>query len=325
MNLKSVAFRAVLPLAVLFTLGTAPLAFAQPSNAKLVVGFTPGGPIDAVARIISTQLGHELGVNMIVENRAGANAGLAAEYVAKAEPDGRTLFLTSTGAVAISPSLYEKLSFNPVRDFEPVSLVVSTDEVFVVGAKHPANDVKEFIAYANKQNRGAAIASSGTGSIPHLAAELFADVTGIKMVHVPYKGVAPAITDVIAGHVDGIFIDIPVALAHIKAGNLKALGLAAPQRHATLPTTKTFQEVGIKGVDSSNWYAIYAPKGTPVAELDRINQAIRRTLANPTVKNAMLAIGAEPSPSTRADLGKLLKSDLDKWQRVIRDKKITAD
>ena len=212
-----------------------------------------------------------------------------------------------------------------MRDFEPVSLVVSTDEVFVVGGKHPANDVKEFIAHANKQNRGAAIASSGAGSIPHLAAELFADVSGIKMVHVPYKGVAPAITDVIAGHVDGIFIDIPVALAHIKAGNLKALGLAAPQRHASLPDTKTFQEVGIKGVDSANWYAVFAPKATPVAELDRINQAVRRTLGNLTVKNAMLAIGAEPSPSTRADLGKLLKSDLEKWQRVIREKKITAN
>jgi tripartite-type tricarboxylate transporter receptor subunit TctC len=212
-----------------------------------------------------------------------------------------------------------------VRDFEPVSLLVSTAEVLVVGANHPANDVNEFIAYTKKRKDGAAIASSGTGSIPHLAAELFAERSGINMVHVPYKGIAPAITDVIAGQVDGVFIDVPVALAQIKAGKLKALGLAAPQRHSSLPNTKTFQEMGITGVDSSNWYAIFAPKGTPAKEVERLNQAVHRALNDPAVKKQLLAIGAEPSPSSPAELAQLLKNDLDKWGRVIRTKHITAN
>lgn len=312
-------------LVALTILASTSAAFGQQNPSKLVLGFPAGGPIDAVARIINVPLGKELGSSVIVENRAGANAGIAAEYVAKSDPDGRTLFMTSTGAVAISPALYANLGYNPVRDFEPVSLVVSTAEVLVVRTDHPANTIGQFIDYARKQNAGASLASSGSGSIPHLAAELFAEVTGIKMLHVPYKGVAPAITDVVAGHVDGIFIDVPVALAQIKGGKLKALGLAAPQRHAALPNTVTFDEAGIKGVDSANWYAIFAPKGTPAAIVERLNQGLQRALASPEVKKSLLAIGAEPSWTTPSGLAHLLKSDLDKWGRIIREKKITAE
>lgn len=303
----------------------APVAFAQGRTTRLVLGFAPGGPIDFVARVMTEQLGKELGHTVIAENKPGANAGIAAEYVAKSPPDGTTLFMTSLGAVAISPTLYDKLPYDPVRDFAPVSLVASTAEVLVASASNPANTVPEFIANARRKSDGATLASSGIGSVPHLAMELLADVTKTNLRHVPYKGVAPAITDVIAGHVDAIFIDVPVSLAHIKAGKLKALGLAAPRRHPMLPDTRTLQEMGITGVDSDNWYAIFAPKATPPVEIERISQAVRRTLENDAVKQKLLASGVEPAPTTPAELAALLKSDTEKWARIIKLKGIKGE
>ena len=302
-----------------------PPSFAQGKTTRLVVGFAPGGPIDFVGRTIAEQLGKELGQAVIVENKPGANAGIAAEYVAKSPPDGTTLYLSSTGAVAISPALYEKLPYDPVRDLAPVSLVVSTAEVLVASASNPASTVTEFIANARQKKDGATMASSGTGSVPHLAMELLADVTKTNLRHVPYKGVAPAITDVIAGHVDALFIDVPVALAHIRAGRLKPLGIAAPKRHPMLPETKTLQEMGLTGVDSDNWYAIFAPKATPAADVERISQAVRRTLENDAVRQKLLASGVEPAPTTPAQLAALLKADSEKWARIIKLKSIKGE
>lgn len=309
-------------IAALTMLGVGP-ALAQGKVTRLVVGFAPGGPIDFVGRVLSEQLSKELGQQVIVENKPGANAGIAAEFVARAPPDGQTLYLTSTGAVAISPALYEKLPYDPVRDLAPVSLVVSTAEVFVVNPKNPARDMNEFLANARKD--GAAVASSGVGSVPHLAMELVAEATKANLRHVPYKGVAPAINDVVGGHVDGLFIDVPVALSHIRSGNLKPLGIAAPKRHPMLPDTKTLQEQGIAGVDSDNWYAIFAPKATPPGEIERIGQAIRRTLENPTVKTKLLESGVEPAPTSPAQLAALLKSDTEKWARIIKLKNIKGE
>jgi tripartite-type tricarboxylate transporter receptor subunit TctC len=303
----------------------APGAFAQQKVTRLVVGFAPGGPIDFVARVLSDQLGKELGQTVVVENRTGANAGIAAELTAKAAPDGQTIFLTSTGAVAISPALYDKLSYDPVRDLTPVTLVVNTAEVLVVSASNPATTVPEFIANARKSQSGATMASSGIGSVPHLAMELLADVTKANLRHVPYKGVAPAISDVIGGHVDGLFIDVPVALGHIKSGKLKALGLAAPKRHPLLPEVRTLQEMGINGVDSDNWYAIFTSRGTPPAEVERLNQAVRRTLDSEGVKSKLLASGVVPAPTSPAGLAALLKTDSEKWARIIRAKNIKGE
>ena len=172
-------------------------AFAQTKTTRLIVGFPPGGPIDFVARLMAEQLGRELGQQVVVENKTGANAGIAADFVAKAAPDGQTLFLTTTGAVAISPSLYEKLAYDPVRDLTPVTLVCNTDEVLVTSINNPANSVPEFIAAARAKAGGATMGSSGIGSMPHLAMELLADVTKSPLRHVPYKGVGPAIIDAI--------------------------------------------------------------------------------------------------------------------------------
>jgi tripartite-type tricarboxylate transporter receptor subunit TctC len=306
-------------------LSAAPTAYAQTKSTRLVVGFAPGGPIDFVARVLSDQLGRELGHQVVVENKPGANANIAADFVAKAAPDGHTLFLTTAGAVAISPALYEKMPYDAFRDLAPVTLVVNTDEVLVVSSSNPSNNVPEFIAAAKQRKDGVTMGSSGIGSVPHLAMELLADVSKATLRHVPYKGVAPAITDVIAGHVDGIFIDVPVALGHIKAGKLKALGMAAPKRHPLLPDVKTLDEMGLPGVDSNNWYAIYTSKGTPAAEVDRVNQAMRRTLEAESVKPRLLAAGVVPAPGTPAALTTLQRADFEKWSRIIKLKGIKGE
>ena len=300
-------------------------ALAQAKTTRLVVAFPPGGPVDFVARTISEQLGKELGMQVIVENKAGANGAIAAEFVARSTPDGNTLWLTSVGAVAINPPLYEKLPYDPVRDLAPISLVVNNLELLVVGASNPASTGAEFIANAKLKKEGATMASSGTGSVPHLAMELLADATKANLVHVPYKGAAPAITDVIAGHVDGFFGDIPGLVGFIKAGKLKPIGIASPKRHPLLPDVKTFKEMGIAGVDSDTWYALFASKATPQVDIDRLNLAVKRTLTNEAVRTKLLVSGAEPSASSPAELALLLKNDTAKWGKVIRDKKIKPE
>ena len=305
----------------------APALQAQPAKiTRLVVAFPPGGPVDFVARTLAEQLGKELGHQVIIENKAGANGAIAAEYVARSAPDGLTLWLTSVGAVAINPSLYEKLSYDPQRDLTPVSLVVNNVEILVVGANAPYNTGAELVA-ASRQNpaKPLTMASSGTGSVPHLAMELLNDAAKINLQHIPYKGAAPAITDVIAGHVNGFFGDIPGLVSHIKSGRLKAIALAAHKRHPLFPDVKTFEEMGVPGVDSDNWYALFAAKGTPAAEIDRVNQAVRRSLNTEAVKSKLQASGAEVSPSTPAELATLLKNDSAKWARVVKAKNIKPD
>jgi tripartite-type tricarboxylate transporter receptor subunit TctC len=259
----------------------------------------------------------------MVENRAGANGAIAADTLLKAPADGQTLWLTSVGAVAINPSLYPALPYDPVRDLAPVSLLVNNVEMLVVNPNNPVNGPQEFIAAAKQ--KPTTMASSGTGSVPHLAMELLADATRTNLIHVPYKGAAPAITDVMAGHVDGFFGDIPGLMSHIRSGKLKPVALASTRRHPLFPDVKTFQEIGVAGVDSDNWYALFAHKNTSAADLERINQAVRRTLANEAVRTKLVASGAEPSASSSAELSTLLKNDMTKWSRVIRDKKVKAD
>ncbi len=301
-------------------------ALAQTKITRLVVAFPPGGPVDFVARTMADQLGKELGQQVIIENKAGANGAIAAELVSRAAPDGNTLWLTSVGAVAINPALYEKLAYDPQRDLTPVSLVVNNVEVLVVGANAPYNTGAEFVAASRQQkNAPLTMASSGTGSVPHLAMELLNDAAKINLLHVPYKGAAPAITDVIAGHVNGFFGDIPGLIGHIRGGKLKPIGIAASKRHPLLPDVKTFNEMGMPGVDSDNWYALFAAKGTPAAEIDRVNQAVRRTLGTEAVRAKLLASGAVPAPSTPPELAALMKNDAAKWTRVVRAKNIKPD
>jgi tripartite-type tricarboxylate transporter receptor subunit TctC len=303
--------------------GFTALASAQTKTTRILVAFPPGGPVDFVARTLTEQLSKELGQQVMVENKAGANGAIAADTLLKAPADGQTLWLTSVGAVAINPSLYPALPYDPVRDLAPVSLVVNNVEMLVVNPNNPVNGPQEFVAAAKQKPTN--MASSGTGSVPHLAMELLADATKSNLIHVPYKGAAPAITDVIAGHVDGFFGDIPGLMGHIRSGKLKPVALASTRRHPLFPDVKTFQEIGINGVDSDNWYALFTHKNIPAADLERINQAVRRTLANEAVRSKLIASGAEPSASSSAELSTLLKNDMVKWGRVIRDKKVKAD
>lgn len=299
------------------------LALAQPKTVRLLVAFPPGGPVDFVARTISEQLGKELGQPVIVENKAGANGAIAADTLLKAPADAQMLWLSSVGAVAINPALYPNLPYDPVKDLAPVSLVVNNVEMLVVHPNNPVNGPQDFIQAARQKR--VTMASSGTGSVPHLAMELLADATRTDLAHIPYKGAAPAITDVMAGHVDGFFGDIPGLMSHIRAGKLKPVALASTRRHPLFPDVKTFQEIGVGGVDSDNWYALFAHKNTAPADLERLSQAVQRALANEAVRSKLVSSGAEPAASSPNDLAALLRNDLQKWGRVIRDKKIKAD
>jgi len=307
------------------TLGFSSLACAQADMTRIVVAFPPGGPVDFVARVLSDQLSKELGHNVIVENKAGANGIIAAQHVSRAAPDARTLWLTSVGAVAINPALYPTLPYDPTKDLTPVSLVVNNVEMLVVNAEAPYNTGAEFVEFARKGSEQPTMASSGTGSVPHLAMELLNDSANIRLRHIPYKGAAPAITDVIAGHVNGFFGDIPGLIGHINAGKLKPIGVASTKRHPRFPEVKTFAEMGFEGVDSDNWYALFAAKGTPSAEAERVSQAVRRALANPDIKEKLEASGAEAAGSTPEELSEVLARDMDKWAKVIRANNISVE
>jgi tripartite-type tricarboxylate transporter receptor subunit TctC len=292
---------------------------------RIIVAFPAGGPVDFVARAIADPLGKELGTRVIVDNKPGGNGAIAAETVARAAPDGTTLWLTSVGAVAINPVLYDKLSYDVQRDFAPVSLVVNNDELLVVNVNDPANTVPEFIANAKKRQGPTPVASTGIGSIPHLAGEQLADASKANLLHVPYKGAAPAITDVMGGQVAAFFGDIPGLITHVKGGKLKAIGLAAPKRHPALPDVPTFVEQGIAGVDSNNWYALFVPAKTPPEMVAALNRAVRSVLATPAVSERLAASGAVPVASTPQELTTLVRHDTEKWGKLIRDKKITAE
>ena len=313
--------------AVAFALAAAlvtPFAWAQEKVTRLLIAFPAGGPVDLVGRTIAEQLGRELNQRVIVENKPGGNGAVAAQNVVQSPADGTTLWLTSVGAVAINPVLYDKLAYD-MKDLAPVSLVVDNDELLVVNPANPAKDAAEFVANAKKSAQPVAIASSGVGSIPHLAMEQLAESTHANLLHVPYKGAAPAITDVMGNQVAAFFGDIPGLIGHVKGGKLKAIGIAAPKRHPLLPDVPTLAEQGLPGVDSNNWYAIFVSAKTPPATVAAINDAIRKTLATPAVNEKLVASGALPAASSPQELGVILKRDTEKWGKLIKAKKITPE
>ncbi len=298
--------------------------YAQPNNIiKMIVAFPPGGPVDSMARSLVEPLGKELNAQIVIENKPGGNGAIAAEYLAANPADGKTLWFTSAGAVAINPGLYEKLSYNPVKDLAPVSLVANNVEVLVVNPNSPANNAAEFVALA--KSKDLTMGSSGTGSVPHLALEQLNDSAGVKIMHVPYRGAAPAITDVMAGHVDGFFGDIPGLIGYIKSGKLKPIGLAADKRNSAIPDVKTFNEMGIKGVDTNNWYAVFVKVGTPKADIERLSMALKKVVKQDPLNSKLSQSGSEPVGSSPEELGIVLKRDIAKWSQLIKAKKITAE
>jgi tripartite-type tricarboxylate transporter receptor subunit TctC len=310
--------------ALLAFVGSAGSAWAQ-SPTRIVVSFTPGGPVDSVARTLTEQLGKELGSPVVVENKPGANGAIGAMEVLRSAPDGRTIWITSVGAAAINPALYDTLPYDMQRDFAPVSLIVDNVELLVVNNDDPAKTAPEFVARSKASAQGTSMASSGIGSIPHLAIEQLTDSTGAKLVHIPFNGAAPAITNLMGAQVGGFFGDVPGLIGHVKGGKLRAIGIAAPKRHPALPDVPTLEEQGIKGVDTVNWYAFFVPAKTPPAVIEALNKAVRATLATPAVRDKLIASGADPRATTPQELAALVKSDSEKWARLIKAKGIKVE
>ena len=296
---------------------------AQSNVIKMIVAFPPGGPVDSMARSLVEPLGKDLNAQIVIENKPGGNGAIAAEFLAANSADGKTIWFTSAGAVAINPGLYEKLAYNPVKDLAAVSLVANNVEVLVVNPASPANNAAEFIALAKKSDL--TMGSSGTGSVPHLALEQLNDSANVKILHVPSTGAAPAITDVLAGHVEGFFGDIPGLIGYIRSGKLKPIGLAADKRNSAIPDVKTFNEMGIKGVDTNNWYAVFVKAGTPKSDIDRLSASIKRVVKQEPLNSKLTQAGSEPVGSSPEELSAILKKDIAKWTQLIKTKKISPE
>jgi len=292
---------------------------------RMVVAFPPGGPTDFVGRLLADKLKALLGQSVIIENRAGANGAVGAEYVARANPDGTTLFLTTVGAVAVTPHLTAKVPYDSLRDFAPVTLVVRNTTILVVKPDMPVASAKELAALAARNPGAIAIASTGTGSMPHLALELYQSAAGVKFLHVPYRGAAAALTDLLGGQVQGMFADALVLLPQIQAGRIRPLGAASASRSAALPQVATLAEQGFADTSADNWYGLLAPARTPAAVIGKLHDAVTAALAAPDIRDRLIEAGAIPAPTTAEEFGDLLREELARWGRVVREKNIKAE
>lgn len=291
---------------------------------RLVVGYSAGGATDQIARLMGQKLSEALGQPVLIENRPGAGASIASEAVAKSAPDGYTIFM-STIANTINTSLYPALPFDFARDFAPITLVATIPNVLVVNPGVAAKDLKEFIALAKSKPGEINFASSGSGSSIHLSGELFNLVAGVKLVHVPYKGSAPAMTDLLGGQVQSMFDNMPSALPHIKAGKLRALGLTSAVRSAAAPNIPTLAEAGLPGCEIISWFALSAPAKTPKEVIARLNLEATKALRLADVREKLAAMGAEPAPGTPEALAALIKTETAKWAQVVKQSGARVD
>ena len=320
--------RVIVALAAWAVLSAAAAAQAQefPSRpVRMVVPFVVGTP-DAIARTLAAQLTGQVGQNVIVDNRAGANGIIGAEVVAKSAPDGYTLLLTSASFV-VNPSIYRKLPFNPLRDFTPISNVCTLEAfILTVPPALPAQTVKDLIALANKPGAKLAYASPGIGNTIHIAGALFSVRAGINMVHVPYKGGGPAVGALLGGEVQVMFANPPLALTLIQGGKLRALGYTGTKRLATLPSVPTMTEAGVQGMElDGGWFGLLGPAKMPPRVLDKLNRETRAALENPQVRERLLALGLEPAPTTSAQYKALLEREVKAYAELVRITGIKAD
>jgi len=289
---------------------------------RVVVAFPPGGPTDFVGRLIADKMTASLGQRVYIENRAGAAGTVGADNIAKADPDGYSLFLTTSGAVTIAPHIQANVPYDPLKDFAPVALVTKVTEVLVVTPKLGIKTVKELVALAKDKPGAVAFASTGIGSPPHLALELLDVSAGVKFLHVPYRGAAPALTDLLGGQVQVLCADLPVLISQIQAGTLIPIGAAATKRDAVLPDVPTLTEQGYPNTDASNWYALLAPAKTPPAVIARLNKAVDDALDDPEVHDKLVKAGATPVGGTPESLGAFMKSEYERWGQVVKDRDI---
>ncbi|AHG62702.1 Bug family tripartite tricarboxylate transporter substrate binding protein [Advenella mimigardefordensis] len=296
------------------------VAAAPPVN--VVVAFPAGGPGDTLARVTGKELESQLKTPVVVENKPGGNGAIAASTVTRARPDGNTLFLSSTGAIAVNPALYKKLIYDPAKDLQPVALLVSTPEVLVVSRKSGITSVKALLEKAKTDPNGISLSTSGVGSMPHMAIAQFRIATQANTLIVPFGGAAPAITATIGGQVDGFFGDVSGLVQHIKDGSLVPIGVASDKRSAALPDVPTFDELGIKNVHATNWYGVFAPTGTPEEKIRELNTAYRAVMKTPAVQKYVQTSGLDTGDLDPAQFGTLIKEDTQKWGALIKQENI---
>jgi tripartite-type tricarboxylate transporter receptor subunit TctC len=311
--------RAIALVAALACLGAMPV-FGQEYPTKpfrLIVGFPAGGGSDIVARIIAQKLGAELGQTAIVENRPGASANIAAELVAKAAPDGYTL-LFGNSSLAISPAVFRKMAYSPTRDLVPISMASQYPFTLVAHPSLPVKTVKDLVALAKSKPNALDYASSGAGTMSHMAMELLRTKTGVRINHLPYKGAAPQSVALLTGESQVAFIVLPVAVRHFKTGKMRGLGVAGPKRAALAPDVPTMIEAGISGHTAMQWNGLFAPARTPQPILDKLHRAWLSTVKSADVAKRIVASGAEPAPNSPAEFGAFLKEETEKWAAVAK-------
>jgi tripartite-type tricarboxylate transporter receptor subunit TctC len=300
-------------------------ATAQTKVTKLIVGFPPGGPVDIVARIIAEPMGRDMGQSVIVENKPGGNTFIAAEMLARSPADGSVAMLASLSTIVLNPLLYEKMPYDPVTEMAPVSMVISSPTIMVVNTNDAAADAAAFANAAKAKSQPTPIGSAGVGGTTHIALELFAQASGSNVLHVPYKGAAPVISDVINGQVPAFFGDLPGVIGHIRGGKLKALAVLAKGQSPQLPGVKTMAEQGFAGVEMENWYAVYVPAKTPPDVIARLNKAVRAALEEPATRAKLIEIGANVIPSTPEEVEKTRIADSLRMGALIKAKGIKAE
>lgn len=285
---------------------------------KLIVPFPPGGPNDIIARAVGQRMSELAGQPVTIDNRGGAGGVLGTDAVAKAEPDGYTIAITSAGALAISVSLQEKLPYDSTKDLKPITLVAKVPEMLVVATGVPAKDMKELVALAKSKPGKLNFASSGPGSMPHLAGELFKMRAGIDIVHVPYRGAAPAVNDLLAQQVEMVFLDLPILLPQVQAGKLKPIAVGAKERAPSAKDVPTTAEAGFPQIEAENWYGMVAPAGTPPAIVAKLNKLASEAMQDASVKEKLLSQGATLSPTTPDAFAAYIRSEIDKWGKVVQ-------
>jgi tripartite-type tricarboxylate transporter receptor subunit TctC len=299
-------------------------AAAQATNypsrpVRIIVPFAAGGTTDIFARLIGEKLSQSLGQQFVIENRGGAGGNIGADAVAKAEPDGYTLVMGTVGTHAINASLYATMPYNPLRDFAPVAYAAGVPNLMVVNPKNvKASSVQEFIAEAKASQRKFNMASSGNGTSIHLSGELFKQITGVEMPHVPYRGSGPAINDLIGGQVDVMFDNLPSSIEHAKAGTLRPLAVTSAQRSPALPDVPTLAESGLPGFEATSWFALFAPKGTPAEITSKLNQEVRKALDTPELRKRFANLGGEIKPMSPDELMAYVRSEHEKWAKVVK-------
>lgn len=319
------AGRAAVFAAALMALISAPWAFGQayPNKPiKLVVTFPAGGGADFAGRSIATKVSEALGQPVVVDNRAGGNGMIGNEAIAKSPPDGYSLLLGAAGPLTIVPNLYEKVPVNTLKDYEPISLINTSPFVLTVNASMPVNTLAEFTALAKANPGKLNFGSSGTGGAPHLAGELYKSMARANIVHVPYKGLAQAITDLLGGQIQVLFADVGLVLPHFKSGKFKAIAVTGKERSLSLPNVPTMAEAGLAGYQAGTWYGLLAPAGTPSPIITRLNAEVRKALASPDVKSQFMAQAVDPAPTTPEQFAALIRDDFNKWSKLIKEANI---